>query len=213
MHGRLEAVVLVHGLWMRGIVFALQRRRLARRGFAVHAFSYPSMRGTLAANARALAAFVAGVAGTRVHLVGHSLGGLVVLSMLAHHPDPRIGRIVLMGSPYRGSHCARVLARVPGLATIVGHSIRDWVAHPPPPLPPGIEIGVISGDRSLGVGRVLPGLPKPNDGIVAVAETELPHARDAITLHVGHSEMLVSQRCADQVAAFLRNGRFIREAC
>ncbi|HRP98005.1 MAG TPA: alpha/beta fold hydrolase, partial [Rhodocyclaceae bacterium] len=82
MHGRLEAVVLVHGLWMRGIVFALQRRRLARRGFAVHAFSYPSMRGTLAANARALAAFVAGVAGTRVHLVGHSLGGVIALVLI-----------------------------------------------------------------------------------------------------------------------------------
>jgi pimeloyl-ACP methyl ester carboxylesterase len=208
MHGHAEAVVLVHGLWMHGIVFALQRRRLARQGLAVHAFSYPSVRGRLDANARALAGFVAALPAARIHLVGHSLGGLIVLSMLARHADPRIGRIVLMGTPYRGSHCARLLARVPALAGVVGRPLREWLATAPPPLPSGIDLGVISGSRGIGTGRLLPGLPKPNDGIVAVAETVVPHARDAITLHVSHSEMLVSRSCIDQVAAFLRSGRF-----
>lgn len=208
MHGHGEAVVLVHGLWMHGIVFVLQRRRLARQGFSVHTFSYPSVRGRLDANARALAGFVAALPAARIHLVGHSLGGLVVLSMLARHTDPRIGRVVLMGAPYHGSHCARLLARIPALAGVVGRSLREWSAATPPPLPSGTDLGVISGSRSIGVGRLLPGLPKPNDGIVAVAETVIPHARDAITLHVSHSEMLVSRRCIDQVAAFLRTGRF-----
>lgn len=208
MHGLGEAVVLVHGLWMHGMVFVLQRRRLARQGFAVHTFSYPSVRGRLDANASALAGFVAALAAARIHLVGHSLGGVVVLSMLARNADARIGRVVLMGTPYRGSHCARLLTHVPGLAGVVGRSLREWLATTPPPLPSGADLGVISGSRSIGVGRLLPGLPKPNDGIVAVAETVVPHVRDAITLHVSHSEMLVSRRCIDQVAAFLRTGRF-----
>jgi pimeloyl-ACP methyl ester carboxylesterase len=41
---RSQTIVVVHGLWMTGAVFALQRIRLARRGYRVLAFSYPSMR-------------------------------------------------------------------------------------------------------------------------------------------------------------------------
>lgn len=203
--------MLVHGLWMHGVVFMLQRRRLAQRGFVVHTFSYPSVRTPLQDNARALARFIGVLEAHEIHLVGHSLGGLIVLSMLAHYPDPRVGRVVLMGSPYLGSHCATLLMRMPGLSRMVGRSIRDWIADAPPPVPATIEIGVLSGDRSLGVGRMLPGLPKPNDGIVAVAETHLAQAHDAITLHVSHSEMLISARCTDQVGAFLRTGRFTHD--
>lgn len=209
MHTGFEAIVLVHGLWMHGIVFFRQQQTLTRRGFAVQTFSYPSVRRGLAANADALARFVAGLDAPRIHLVGHSLGGLLVLSLLSQHRDPRFGRAVLMGAPYCGSHCAQVLSAIPGLSAIVGHSVHDWLTLPAPQIPEDIEIGVISGDRSLGMGRLLPGLPKPNDGIVALDETRFAQATDSITLHVGHSEMLFSTACSDQVVAFLATGRFL----
>jgi pimeloyl-ACP methyl ester carboxylesterase len=204
-----ETVVLVHGLWMHGLVFWPQRRWLASRGFAVRSFSYPSVRHSLADNSRALARFVAGLPASRIHLVGHSLGGLVVLAMLAEHPDQRIRRAVLMGSPCGGSHCAEVLLGSPALAAIVGRSIRDWLRLPRPQPPATVDIGVLAGNRRLGLGRIIPGLPRPNDGVVSVAETRLATARDSITLPVGHSQMLVSPACAEQITAFLRNGRFI----
>lgn len=205
-----ETVVLVHGLWMHGIVFLPQRRLLRRHGFTVRWFSYPSVRRSLRQNARALARFISATNRTTVHLVGHSLGGLVVLSMLAQYPDSRVRRAVLMGSPAAGCHCASVLAGTPGLSAIVGRSIKDWLALPPPELPASVEIGVLAGTRSLGLGRIIPGLPRPNDGVVCVEETRLPGMKDFITLPVSHSEMLVSRACADQVAAFLRTGSFSR---
>jgi len=201
-------VLLVHGLWMHGAVFHLLRRRLVRRGFSVRTFSYPSVRNSLAANTSLLEAFVDGLASERIHLVGHSLGGVLILNLLARQRVSRIGRVVLMGAPCCGSHCARLLAGLPGLAGIVGHSVRDWLAAPRPILPTGLEIGVLSGNRGIGMGRLLPGLPAPNDGIVAVSETRLEQATDSLTLHVGHSEMLFSAACADQVEAFLTSGRF-----
>lgn len=203
-----DAVILVHGLWMHGLVFAFVRRRLARRGFAVAAFSYPTVRGALADNAAALGRYLDRLDAQRIHLVGHSLGGLVVLRLLADRADSRLGRVVLMGSPYAGSHSATALRRLPLLARLVGRSLADWLDAPRPTLPPAIEIGVIAGDRSIGLGRVIPGLPKPNDGVVAVAETRLPSARDAIVLPVAHSQMLVSRRCTEAVENFLRNGNF-----
>ncbi len=206
-----DTVILVHGLWMPPFVLLPLRYRLIRRGFAVRLFSYPSMRGSLARNAQALAQFVSGTAGARIHLVGHSLGGLVVLTVLARHADLRLRRAVLMGSPAAGCHCASVLAHIPGLSALLGRSLKDWLALPRPRLPASTKIGVIAGSRSLGLGRLIPGLPRPNDGVVAVAETRLPEAGDFVTLGVSHSEMLVSRACADQVAAFLRTGGFVHD--
>lgn|SRR3989338_149678 len=204
----METIILIHGLWMHGIVMLPQQRWLARRGFAVRRFSYPSMRQGLQHNAMALSQFVASTGGN-IHLVGHSLGGLVALSMLAQYRDPRVRKVVLMGSPCMGSHCASVLLRTPSLAAIAGRSLKEWLALPRPQLPEQVEIGVLSGSRSLGLGRIIPGLPRPNDGVVSVMETLLPEARDFITLPVSHSEMLVSRACAEQVAAFLGSGSFI----
>lgn len=204
-----ETVVLVHGLWMHGAVFCLLRRRLARYGFATRAWSYPSVRRGLADNARALSVFLDGLDADVLHLVGHSLGGLIVVSTLSAHPDPRVRRAVLMGPPYCGSRCATELMRRRGLSAVVGRSMRDWLAMAPPRELDGIEIGVIAGDRSLGVASTLVRLPKPHDGVVMVEETRLAQACDAITLPVNHTEMLFSRRCADQVAAFLRSGAFV----
>ena len=210
MNSAADLVVLVHGLWMHGAVFAPLRHRLARAGFGTTAWSYPSVRGRLADNADAFSRFLAAIDADRINLVGHSLGGLVIASALARHPDARVRRCVLMGPPWTGSRSATGLQRVPGMSALIGRSLRDWLATPRPTLP-GIEIGVISGSRPLGLAGLLVGLPRPHDGIVMVDETRVAGARDAVTLHVSHMEMLLSARCADQVERFLRTGEFAHE--
>jgi pimeloyl-ACP methyl ester carboxylesterase len=204
-----KTVVLVHGLWLHGAVFFAFRRWLARQGFAVSTFSYPSVRVGLCDNARSLADHLRRIEGDSLFLVGHSLGGLVVLSMLEKFPDPRVRRVVLMGSPCRGSHCASVLQRTPALSRIVGRSLGDWLARAATVDGAGPEIGTLAGSRSIGLGRLIPGLPGPNDGVVSLEETRLNGTRDSITLPVGHSQMLFSPLCARQVASFLDTGRFL----
>ncbi|NMG45684.1 alpha/beta fold hydrolase [Aromatoleum toluvorans] len=210
-HGGGETVVLVHGLWMHPVVFTLLRRRLARAGFTALAWSYPSVRGRLLANADALTAFLAALPGAGpLHLVGHSLGGVVIANALARHPEPRVHRIVLMGPPWATSRSAAALLRVPCVSALVGRSMRDWMDMARPELP-GTEIGVIAGTRPIGLAGTLVGLPRPHDGIVRVEETRIAAARDAVTLHVSHMEMLFSARCAEQVTAFLRRGAFVHD--
>lgn len=204
-----ESVILVHGLWMRGMVFFPYQYWLEREGFAVHRLSYPSWSGSLEDNADRLASFVAATPGQRIHLVCHSLGGLVAVMMLGRRPDPRVRRLVLMGTPWADCHCGRYLAESAGLSPFLGRSMKDWLARPRPPVPKSVEIGVIAGTRRWGLGTIIPGLPQPNDGVVAVAETDLPEARDRILLRVSHSGMLLSPLCAEQAAHFLKMGRFI----
>jgi pimeloyl-ACP methyl ester carboxylesterase len=205
------AVILVHGLWLRGLAFSVQRFRLARSGFSVSSFSYPSVRRGLDANSLELSRHVLATFGETIHLVGHSLGGLVILNMLAQFPAPRVKRVVLLGSPCAGSHCASVLLGTPVLSGIAGRSLRDAVERGTWKLPENVEIGVLSGSRGIGLGRLIPGLPRPNDGVVSIEETRLAGCRDAITLPVSHSGMLVSPSCSLQIARFLKSGHFVND--
>ena len=205
------AVILVHGLWTPAAVFALHGHWLRREGYRVLRFGYASVRATLTENTQQLGRFIATTDAAEIHLVGHSLGGLIILDLLTEAADPRLRRALLLGTPCLGSDCARRLAALPGMPVLLGRSIMQWLsrsAGAPCSPPPNIEVGVLAGTRSLGLGRVLRGLPRPNDGVVALAETQHPGAADFLALPVAHSQMLASRRCAAQIASFLHTGRF-----
>ena len=202
-------VILVHGLWMPGWETLLLRRRLAAAGYGTASFVYPTIGVGLDANADRLAERVASEPEGDVHLVGHSLGGALILRMFERHSVARSGRIVCLGSPLNGSRPGAVLDRHPLGRRIVGRSIHDLLARGGCGRWSGVrELGIIAGDVPLGMGRLLGGLPAPNDGTVAVDETRLPGATDHIVLHCTHLSMLWSRPVALQVVRFLAAGRF-----
>lgn len=204
------SVVTVHGLWMRGAAMALLRRRLEPHGFQVYEFTYSSVTGSLKANAAALAAFVAATPGHTVHLIGHSLGGVVIREMLESR-DPRltrVGRVVCLGSPLRGSRTAARLARLPGGRRAIGNCIAELNARGGfTAWAPGSEAGSIAGRVPFGLGRLFGPFPEPNDGTVAVAETRVDGA-EHVVLPVSHFAFLWSKRVAEQTEHFLLHGRF-----
>ncbi len=194
---------------MHGLVMLPHQHWLRSEGFAARRFSYPSWKGGLADNVRLLSSFVNETPGAVIHLVAHSLGGLVALALLSQENDARIRRIVLMGTPYSGCHCGTTVAGLPALNVLVGRTLRDWFSLPRPALNTDVEIGVIAGTLPVGLGRLVPGLARPNDGLIEVDETHIAAARDSITLNLSHSGMLVSRRCTRQIANFLRSGNFV----
>ena len=206
--GQQEFVVLVHGLWTGGWVMALQARRLQRAGFGAVTYSYDSQGPGLAEAAAGLARFAAALPGTPIHFVGHSLGGLVILAMLAHAPGERIGRVVLLGVPYADSIVVRRLAASSWGRRLLGRPLREW-QEGQRPRPGGWELGVLAGRRSIGIGRLVARLPAPNDGVVSEAETRIPGMRDFVSLRVSHTEMLWSRQVTRQLRAFLGAGRFL----
>lgn len=205
-----EPVIIIHGLWVHGLVMGWLVRRIAQDGFAARSYSYPTMRLTLSENAERFARYCTSLAAPRVHIVAHSMGGLVALKMLQMNRQWHCGRLILIGTPYTGSFAAQRLARLPGGSTLLGRSIAEWLREPRP-VPDGIaETGIIAGTRGYGLGRLIaPDLPPPHDGVVALEETAVPGVTQRIALNVGHTEMLVSRAVARQCCAFLRNGRFV----
>ena len=168
-------VVYVHGLWLKGREAAWLRRRLSRElGAETHAFSYASVSAGVAANALELARFLAETPADTLHLIGHSLGGLVILKLFEIAPPTLPGRIVLLGSPVCGSRAAQRLAQLPYGRKIMGLTVHDELLTPRPRRwEAARDLGIIAGDVGLGLGRLVGRFAEPNDGTVAVSETHL----------------------------------------
>lgn len=204
-----DTVLLLHGLWMNRYAMLPLAHALGRAGFATLAPSYPSMRGGLQDNVDAVARQLDAMGASRIHIVGHSLGGLLALALLQRvPPDARLGRVVLLGSPVAGCMAARRFATRPAGAWLLGATRPLWQTLPLPDVPAGREVGAIAGTRRVGLGSLLVDLEGAHDGVVRVEETRLQGLADHRVLPVSHSGMLLSAEVAAQCVAFLRDGRF-----
>jgi len=205
-------VVYVHGLWMSGVESLLLRRRLRRQhGCRVQVFRYRSVRAPMAEHVASLHRTIAAIGASQLHLIGHSLGGLVILRYLERYPLSSPGRVVFIGTPAGGSRSAQYLGRWSFgrrmLGAVIGPELleprqRSWSADR--------DLGVIAGTSPVGLGNLLVKFGEDNDGVVAVSETWLSGAKEFLQVPASHSGMLVSARVARETGHFLEHGRFIR---
>jgi pimeloyl-ACP methyl ester carboxylesterase len=214
MPGMREPVVLVHGLWMIGAELSVLRRRLhARHGYDVHMFPYPSLHGDAAEIGAELVEFArrCSAGAGRVHVVGHSLGGAITYRALEHGLRDVPGHTVVMAAPLNGCRAARGAVQFPMLRSLLGPHVlhelaegcgRSWTGDAPRTL------GAIAGSRRVGIGQFFAHFDEDNDGTVAITETMIPGLTDHLVLPHSHIGMLFADDVADQVAHFLRHGRF-----
>jgi pimeloyl-ACP methyl ester carboxylesterase len=195
---------------MNGWVMSFLTLALRGEDFAAHALTYRTMRETLDDHLRRLARRIAELPSPRVHLIGHSLGGVIVLRYLQRNPDERVRRAVLLGTPIAGCRAAMDLARSAAGRLLLGRSLEIWREPADLTLDPRFEVGAIAGVRPFGIGSLVTRLPEPNDGVVCLDETRLHGLRDHLSLPLGHTVLLVSRRVARHCAAFFRTGAFLR---
>lgn len=206
-----QHVILLHGLWMRGFALLMLHRRLIEAGYRVHRFDYMSVAmtqerilGRLHERMRELESEA-----SAVHLVGHSLGGLLALRACEGAEALPAGRIVCLGSPLLGSAAARAFAGIGGRGSeaLLGHN-RALLEHGFERWAGSREVGVIAGRMAVGLGMMLGPLDGENDGTVAVAETRLPGLADHCVVEANHTGLLFSNVTAERIDQFLRDGRF-----
>lgn len=201
-----DTVILLHGLMMRRPALLPMAWRLRRRGFSPELFTYSTLWRDPEEAIAALTARLRGLSGRPVHLLAHSLGGLVALEALRREPGLPVGRIVCLGSPIAGSAAARGLAER-GWGRICGRS-GGLLCAGVSALPAGREVGMIAGSRRMGLGRLFGHFQGDHDGTVAVAETRLPGLAAHVVIHASHSGLIVSPEAAELAAGFLAAGRF-----
>ena len=205
-------VVLLHGLGRSASSMWLLAKRLEEAGFQVHRIEYKSLdtppRDIVKAVTRDIDHCCTDYPHT-VHFVGHSLGGLVIRSYLAERRPRNLGRVVLVGTPNGGTELVDKFRdwKAFGLLGPTTSALGTDPQSLPAKLPaPDYPVGVIAGTRGTGWNDHL--LPGPDDGLVAVESTKLEGMTDFIILETGHGMMRYSDEVADQVARFLKDGKF-----
>ncbi len=206
-----ELVVLTHGIASTRLLLFPLAARLRAAGFATRLTGYPSLWWSNETFGKRLAALLRRVAPSydRVHLVVHSMGGIVARCALREELPPNFGRVVQIAPPNRGSHVATRLTVECGNAAwdhfvvrphrFLAPTLRELIDAPDSfvnrlgPVPAGIEVGVITAS---------------NDRVVRAGNTLLEGAADHCTVTGWHTGVLWTKETAELTARFLRTGSF-----
>jgi len=210
-----HAVIYLHGLGrtsrsMRPILDAMPKE-----GFVHIPFEYPSTRVPIEDSAGFLHSVIESLtAVSKISFVVHSMGGLVVRQYLKEHKDPRIQRLVMLGTPNSGAEMADMLKRNFVFRTIYGPAGQQLVTDHNgtiKSLPiPEIEFAVIAGGKGdeRGFNPLLPG---DDDGTVTVASARLPGAADFLLVPKLHSFLMSDETAIAAAKCFVEHGRFSLE--
>jgi pimeloyl-ACP methyl ester carboxylesterase len=209
-----DQVVLLHGLGRTEAAMLLLENELAGAGFDVHNIGYPSWDESPDELIERVSEEIDDCCldnGRRLNFVGHSLGGLLIRAYLQDTTPDNLARVVLLGTPNRGSELAdqseglagNVLAIAGPTAQMLGTGPDGFAASLEPPDYP---VGVIAGTRDSGVTNQW--LPLPNDGMVSLESARLSGMTDFLELAVTHWGLRNDAEAARQTIHFLEHGSF-----
>lgn len=194
-----DAIVLVHGLGSHTLFTAFLARQLQATNRRVINWGYRSLLRSICAHGEELAALLQQLDSDgeirAVHLVTHSMGGIVARTALAERVPRKMRRMVMLAPPNRGSRAAtffgplfqKICKPISELADLPDSYVCTL------PEPRGLEIGIIAANY---------------DALVQQASTRLSIEHDHLVVPTWHTGLLFRQDVAHQVQHFLEQGRF-----
>jgi len=208
-------VVLIHGLWRSGMAMNVIASDLAHYGYHTVTVDYPSTQNAIGALsdqylAPAVDACKAKSRGP-VHIVSHSMGGILARHYLQTRSLPEGSRVVMLSPPNQGAALSEYFA---------GTWWYDWIVGPAGAAltkqaqgiigdlePIGAPVGVIAAYRDWSLWPEA-WLPAPNDGTVALQNMWLEEMHDWVVINSGHAMMRYHSKTHDYIRQFLREARF-----
>ena len=203
-----ETVVLLHGMGRSRASLWMLEHRLKSAGYDTLNFPYVPQWNSVDEVTRGLHAYVAGKVRTkRYHLIGHSLGNIIIRNGFKEGYPPGLGRIVMLAPPNQPAALAKRFRDQPLYRLFTGDSGRKLASEAfYKQLPvPSVPFGIIAGDK----GQHLT-FNEANDGVVTVASTKLEGMQDWIVVHHTHTFMMNSRDTAEYCVNFLKTGRWQR---
>jgi len=211
----LTKVVLLHGLARSSGSMSKMAKSLTTAGFEVCNIAYPS-------TSHPIEVLVTDFVLPKVmkcfenyesplNFVTHSLGGIVVRA-LAEKPIPfKIGRVVMLSPPNKGSEVVDNLGNLWLFEKINGPAGKELGtgrnSFPNRLAPPSFELGIITGNRSINLilSMMIDG---PDDGKVSVENAKLEGMEDFLVLPATHPFIMKNTGAIAQTIYFINHGYF-----
>lgn len=204
-----ETVVLIHGMGRTKFSMIMLKKFLKDKGYETVSFSYSSTQYSVKELSAKFADFLIKTAeknpNSKIHIVSHSLGGILTRGALekikntANTPI-NMGRVVMLAPPNKGSKAADFFSQIWPIPQIL-KPISDLKSSPDSsihqvPVPENIEIGIIAGRY---------------DAKVSPEESHLKTESDHIIVNSAHSFIMNNSIVQKAVHNFLKTGQFGRK--
>ncbi len=201
-------IIILHGLYMHGMVMQPLSRKLRSYGYRTKVLTYNSV----AIHQHRLFSMIDNALSPTMPniLVGHSLGGLVIKQYLqSRHPSTtKISHVVTIGSPLRGASIVTRLQEL-GMGTLLGNSPHFGLSEHHDEWSYPQKLGSIAGTLPIGArALLLMDRRLPSDGTVTVEETKIRGMTDHIETPKSHTSLIYSTFVPDQIHHFIENDVF-----
>lgn len=209
------SVVCLHGFFRSYKCMIPLANVIRDEGLDVYLWDYRSRQKTIEEHADCLVEVLNAIAQKNpskpIHLISHSLGGIIIRAAVNHPNCPheaKIGKAILLAPPNQGASLARhfqgnrfvrwIFGKKAGtqLLTYTEEDMSNFGEFPPTK-----DVLVIAGAKGSSTFKHL--IHEPNDGKVTVEETRLnaPHWHQ--TLYVSHSWIMTSRQSIAIMRHFL----------
>jgi len=210
-----EHVILVHGLARSPNSMQPMADALNELGYQTTNLSYPSRQQSikqLADHHLAPAIQNCQKSGAqKIHLITHSLGGIIVRDYLSRNKVKELGRVVMLAPPNQGSEVVDEIGHWQAFKSINGPAGGQLgtaaTSHPKALGAITYPVGIIAGDRSINPinSHIIEG---PDDGKVSIENTKVEGMADHIVIHRTHPMIMKRQETITLSIRFLQQGRF-----
>ena len=194
VHAAGTPILLIHGIIDNRSVFTMLRRSLSRRGFGrVMTMNYSvltaDVRDAAAQLGRVVERVVEETGYDRIHVVGHSLGGLVARYYVQRlGGDKHVHTLVTLGAPHAGTNAARLVPQRLVRQLRPGSDLVNELAEPAP----GCQTRFVAFWSDL------------DQIIIPKSSARIDHpdlqARNVLLRGVGHLSLPIDRRVVHEIA-------------
>ncbi len=210
-------VYVIHGWASNRALMHKINKTLKKNNFITENYAYRSVYNNLDTLGFHLYNDVKNSGYDTVLFVTHSMGALVVRSMLQYSRTdslfPNVYRIVMIAPPNNGAEIADFYSSFEILTKLIGPNValmrtdsNSYARNLPVPL--NSEVGIIAAMRKKERGYN-PFINGNNDGLLTPARTTLGTETDFALVFCNHARVTQKKHVRNIIVAFLQHGRFL----
>nr|WP_108169997.1 cob(I)alamin adenolsyltransferase [Thaumasiovibrio occultus] len=190
-------IVVLHGLFMSGIVMTPLCHRIRQAGYEVLNYSYNTTTPEPDKVFDEIDYYFGGEPGV---LIGHSMGGVMARHYLESRPNNNALAVITLGSPHQGAKIVEYLQQIGGLSDMVLKESCPFLEPQHAHWPHKARLYSLAGQLGLGLFPLLAMDNKvKSDGTVAVEETKIEGMWQHKLVKQSHNSMLLSREVFDWV--------------